>query len=54
VTDFSARPHRLTGDETAASNGRLHDDLLVPCQRGDGRVRLKASRPHGLDRDGGM
>ncbi|TMA35768.1 MAG: inositol monophosphatase [Deltaproteobacteria bacterium] len=28
VTDFSARPHRLAGDETAASNGHLHDDLL--------------------------
>jgi myo-inositol-1(or 4)-monophosphatase len=28
VTDFSARPHRLAGDETAASNGHLHDDLI--------------------------
>ena len=28
VTDFAARPHRLAGDQTAASNGRLHDDLL--------------------------
>jgi len=28
VTDFSAHPHQLAGDETAASNGRLHDGLL--------------------------
>ena len=28
VTDFSALPHRLTGEETAASNGRVHDALL--------------------------
>ncbi len=28
VTDFSGAPHRLTGDETAASNGRLHGELV--------------------------
>jgi myo-inositol-1(or 4)-monophosphatase len=29
VSDFSAAPHQLTGDETAASNGRLHEELLA-------------------------
>ena len=39
VTDFSARPHRLAGDQTAASNGRLHDDLLrVLASAGTGRA----------------
>jgi myo-inositol-1(or 4)-monophosphatase len=28
VTDFGGGPHRLSGEETAASNGRLHEDLL--------------------------
>jgi myo-inositol-1(or 4)-monophosphatase len=28
VSDFSNGPHRLNGDETAASNGRVHDELL--------------------------
>ena len=28
VSDFAGRPHRLTGEETAASNGRLHPALL--------------------------
>jgi hypothetical protein len=28
VTDFGGAPHRLTGPQTAASNGSLHDDLL--------------------------
>ena len=28
VSDFSGGPHRLTGAETAASNGRLHGELL--------------------------
>jgi myo-inositol-1(or 4)-monophosphatase len=28
VTDFAGGPHRLTGEETAASNGPLHGDLL--------------------------
>lgn len=28
VTDFAGGPHRLSGEETAASNGVLHDDLL--------------------------
>jgi myo-inositol-1(or 4)-monophosphatase len=28
VTDFAGGPHQLTGDETAATNGRLHDELM--------------------------
>jgi myo-inositol-1(or 4)-monophosphatase len=28
VSDFAAARHQLTGDETAASNGRLHEELL--------------------------
>jgi myo-inositol-1(or 4)-monophosphatase len=28
VTDFAGAAHRLTGDETAASNGVIHDELL--------------------------
>ncbi|HJQ83227.1 MAG TPA: inositol monophosphatase family protein [Candidatus Binatia bacterium] len=29
VSDFSAGPHRLSAEETAATNGRLHDQLLA-------------------------
>jgi myo-inositol-1(or 4)-monophosphatase len=42
VTDFAGGPHRLTGDETAASNGRLHDELLemiAAVRREQGRQR---------------
>ena len=28
VTDFAGAPHRLSGDETAASNGHVHAELL--------------------------
>jgi myo-inositol-1(or 4)-monophosphatase len=28
VTDFAGGPHALSGEQTAASNGRLHDELL--------------------------
>ena len=35
VTDFAGSSHRLTGDETAASNGRLHASLVEML----GRVR---------------
>jgi len=28
VTAFSGAPHRLAGEETAASNGRIHEELL--------------------------
>jgi myo-inositol-1(or 4)-monophosphatase len=34
VSDFSAAPHRLDGDETAASNGHLHAQLLDMLARG--------------------
>jgi len=33
ITDFAGGPHRLTGDETAASNGTLHDELLAMLAR---------------------
>jgi myo-inositol-1(or 4)-monophosphatase len=29
VTDFAGAPHQLAGQETAASNGRLHTELLA-------------------------
>jgi len=29
VTDFAGGPHRLSGEETAASNGRIHAELLA-------------------------
>src|SRR5262249_14200785 len=29
ITDCSGGPHRLSGEETAASNGHLHDQLLT-------------------------
>jgi myo-inositol-1(or 4)-monophosphatase len=29
VTEFAGGPHRLSADETAASNGRVHDALLA-------------------------
>lgn len=29
VSDFSGGPHRLDGEETAASNGRIHGELLA-------------------------
>lgn len=28
ITDFAGGPHRLSGEETAASNGRVHAELL--------------------------
>jgi myo-inositol-1(or 4)-monophosphatase len=28
VSDFRGAPHRLVGEQTAASNGRIHDELL--------------------------
>ena len=34
VSDFSAAPHRLHGEETAASNGHLHAQLLDMLARG--------------------
>ena len=34
VSDFSAAAHRLEGDETAASNGHLHAELLDMLARG--------------------
>ena len=38
VTDFAGGPHALSGEQTAASNGRLHDELLA---------MLKKASPHG-------
>src|SRR5262249_5514214 len=38
VTDFAGGPHALSGEQTAASNGRLHDELLA---------RLREATPHG-------
>ena len=29
ATDASGGPHRLTGEETVASNGRIHEELLI-------------------------
>jgi myo-inositol-1(or 4)-monophosphatase len=43
VTDFSGGAHRLTGEETAASNGRLHGELLAFL--GTVRTRLGAPTP---------
>jgi myo-inositol-1(or 4)-monophosphatase len=43
VTDFSGAPHRLGGDETAASNGRLHDALTGMVA--DVRTRLGKAVP---------
>jgi myo-inositol-1(or 4)-monophosphatase len=43
VTDFAGGPHRLTGDETAASNGILHAPLLDMLA--DVRRKAGAERP---------
>jgi myo-inositol-1(or 4)-monophosphatase len=43
VTDFSGGPHRLSGAETAASNGRVHGELVAMI--GAVRTRLGASEP---------
>jgi myo-inositol-1(or 4)-monophosphatase len=37
VTDFSGAPHVLDGDETAASNGRIHEALLGMIAEGQKR-----------------
>ena len=29
VTDFAGGPHRLSGEETIATNGRIHDELVA-------------------------
>ena len=42
MLEIAGGPHRLTGDETAASNGRLHDELLemiAAVRREQGRQR---------------
>jgi myo-inositol-1(or 4)-monophosphatase len=49
VSDFAGRTHRLTGEETAASNGHLHGALLemLAAVRGDLAARPASSSPPG-------
>ena len=37
VTDATGGPHRLSGEETVASNGRIHGELLAMLARARGR-----------------
>jgi len=43
VTDFAGGPHRLDGEETAASNGPLHEELVAMLR--DVRTRLGREQP---------
>jgi myo-inositol-1(or 4)-monophosphatase len=43
VTDFSGAPHRLSGEETAASNGSVHAELLAVIHAV--RTRLATAPP---------
>ncbi len=45
VTDFAGGPHRLTGEQTAASNGHLHEALLAAL--GDARLHPPPGDPAG-------
>jgi myo-inositol-1(or 4)-monophosphatase len=45
VSDFSAGPHRLSGEETAASNARLHAQLIEMLVR----VRTRLESVDGRD-----
>jgi myo-inositol-1(or 4)-monophosphatase len=47
VSDFQAGIHRLDGEETAASNGRLHEALLALVHAGRGRLGRTAPSPRG-------
>jgi myo-inositol-1(or 4)-monophosphatase len=41
VSDFSGGPHRLYGEETVASNGRIHDEMISLLA--DGRASLSGN-----------
>jgi myo-inositol-1(or 4)-monophosphatase len=45
VSDFANAPHRLTGEETAASNGRLHTQLIDMLGQVRERVRVDEDPP---------
>jgi myo-inositol-1(or 4)-monophosphatase len=46
ISDFRGGPHELTGGQTAASNGQVHDELLA-------MLREAGSRAYGPGRDPG-
>ncbi len=45
VSDFAGGPHRLSGEETAASNGLLHDALLAMLSHARARLRVDGDPP---------
>jgi myo-inositol-1(or 4)-monophosphatase len=44
VSDFRAHPHRLAGEETAASNGHLHEQLLAMIAHVRGVLQADSSQ----------
>ncbi len=47
VTDGAGGPHRLTGAETVASNGRIHEELLAMVTRARGQWSSEGSHARG-------
>ncbi|TMB13028.1 MAG: inositol monophosphatase, partial [Deltaproteobacteria bacterium] len=47
VTDSAGGPHRLTGEETVASNGRIHEELLAMVARARGQWSSEGSHARG-------